>query len=568
MPERIAFLVIHGIGQERPYETLDRFARNLKNCLPGNWNVEPQLDRATDPTHVSTSWVRAALRLTPQDDSSIPYKSDPASSFKDITLFEYYWAPITQDKITYSGSLLFLVKAGLKPFFNLASNVTAISEASGGDRAKVGRVFVHEVWRQVCLFLPMLALLLWLIVWLTSPGTFSYFHDFKPNAARLVVLGVLAVRYLFLYTCIRGLARSVTPGGARRKSWWLPVLWAGLLCHVFAWPFLLAPFAHGIASVGSAIALHLPGVRILGHWSNATRSFAELVRAWPPLPGGSHPAPPPSISLPVWMGLLDGFHKLLWFLFLDPSLAAYFHPAVAVVLVLFLRFVFANIVGDVAVYANSDSFSSSYAARTQILEECSASLTAILLEKDDDGKPVYDRVLIAGHSLGSVIAYDTMNQLRNAVRTSVPPGPTVSGISGLLSAYDLERLRGMVTFGCPLNKFFYFFRDMGDQTLTLRTQTLDLLHGFRLNARIQADVPEPKFKFVPPPSWVAADQALAKDFTWINVYSPLDPISGHILFYDVKDEDQLSLPHMTPLVAHVQYWERSDFYTFVSAKLL
>jgi len=546
MPERIAFLVIHGIGQERPYETLDRFTRNLKNCLPGNWSVEPRLDRASDPTHVSAAWIRSALRLTPQDGSSIPYKSDPASSYKDITLYEYYWAPITQDKITYRGSLLFLFKAGLKPFLNLSSNVIAISQANGG---KVGSVFVREVWRQVCIFLPLLALLAWLLIWMTSPNTFSYFHDFRPNTARVLVLCALAIRYLFIYTCIHGLTKPINPDQRWRKKWWRPVLLIGVLGHLVLWPLWLAAVARFFAHKGTVLAGYLPWLHLFGHRSALLRQVAKLV------------------TFPSHHSLL---YKASWFFLLDPSFAAYFHPMIALLLILWLRFLFADIIGDIAVYANADTFSTSYAARTQILEECSSALTAILLERDNAGKPKYDRVLIAAHSLGSVIAYDTMNQIRNVVRTaaSTNAAVSISGVSTALQVQDLERLRGLATFGCPLNKFFYFFRDMGDQTLTLRTQVLDLLHGFRLNPVIAAAVPPPVFNYTPPPEWVAADAALNKNFTWINVYSPMDPISGRILFYVLNPEDQLSLSHMTPFVAHVQYWERSDFYTFLSSKLL
>ena len=65
---------------------------------------------------------------------------------------------------------------------------------------------------------------------------------------------------------------------------------------------------------------------------------------------------------------------------------------------------------------------------------------------------VYDRVLIAGHSLGSVIAYDTLNELLDRARSS-------NSTAHAFAPRDLEKLRGLVTFGCPLNKIFYFSRE-------------------------------------------------------------------------------------------------------------
>jgi hypothetical protein len=100
MSEKVAIFVIHGMGQQKPYETLDSFTRNLMESLgnPGpSWIIRPQLDQVADPVRNSKSWTRASFRITPPDPVNPPsFTSDPkSSSISEISLFEYYWAPIT-----------------------------------------------------------------------------------------------------------------------------------------------------------------------------------------------------------------------------------------------------------------------------------------------------------------------------------------------------------------------------------------------------------------------------------------------------------------------------------------
>src|ERR1700722_9940014 len=167
--KRAAFLVIHGIGQQRPYETLDQFGRGLLESFATDknapaWKIYPQLEICRDPNHAQQSWVRASYRIAP--DTPVVFLSDlhtPGETIEDISLIEYYWAPITQDKITYTGSLLFLIRAGLKPFLYMGANINAIGKTDPGPLWKViGREFI----RQACLFLPLILFLATTLAWL------------------------------------------------------------------------------------------------------------------------------------------------------------------------------------------------------------------------------------------------------------------------------------------------------------------------------------------------------------------------------------------------------------------
>ena len=188
-------------------------------------------------------------------------------------------------------------------------------------------------------------------------------------------------------------------------------------------------------------------------------------------------------------------------------------------------------------------------------------MLASILTKKNAGKPAYDRVLIAAHSLGTIIAYDTMNVLLNNARTADPADPDS------FQASDLNNLRGLLTFGSPLNKIFYFFREQDDPKYALRRQSLTLLSGFRLKRTLTHPVPSPPFEDNPDPRWIAANVALATGFRWINAYSLLDPISSKIVFYDV-DGPQKLCNYKTPFLAHLEYWEDPAIYDFFRNNLL
>ncbi|HTF61613.1 MAG TPA: hypothetical protein VK638_02760, partial [Edaphobacter sp.] len=97
--DKVAILVVHGIGQEKPYETLDHFTRRLMESLgtSGTWTITPELEQVSDPTRISKSWTRASFLIKPSLPGAFPLSSEPDAAIESISLFEYYWAPITQD---------------------------------------------------------------------------------------------------------------------------------------------------------------------------------------------------------------------------------------------------------------------------------------------------------------------------------------------------------------------------------------------------------------------------------------------------------------------------------------
>jgi hypothetical protein len=140
-------------------------------------------------------------------------------------------------------------------------------------------------------------------------------------------------------------------------------------------------------------------------------------------------------------------------------------------------------------------------------------------------------VVVVGHSLGAVVAYDMLNELLNA--DAIGGGQT----------HVAARTELLLTFGAPLDKTAYVF---GTQSPS----------KYRVQDGLEAVV-----------------QPLIVDYAnrprrWFNIWSPNDWISGPLDYYD-KDRWHPSDPiteaskrvanvvdeeASTPLLAHNEYW--------------
>jgi hypothetical protein len=198
-------------------------------------------------------------------------------------------------------------------------------------------------------------------------------------------------------------------------------------------------------------------------------------------------------------------------------------------------------VGDVAIYTTTDEKSKFSAIRNQILAVSQSLLLDLLADKG------YDRVILAGHSLGSVIAYDTLNRINLQANVDAD------------TAALLPRLKGLVTFGSPLDKIAFFFRQHTKPAEAVRRKILAALHSFRAK---DLDPPEP--------AYAMTTQVTAKfdpKLPWLNFFDEVDPVSGHLDFYENVDNRKLSLGAPWG-VAHVAYWANQEFYEEIFASLL
>jgi len=196
-----------------------------------------------------------------------------------------------------------------------------------------------------------------------------------------------------------------------------------------------------------------------------------------------------------------------------------------------VRKILVEYVGDVTAYVASNKVDRFDDLRAKIKALAKESLSAVFSAKTPGVDQFeYDRICVVGHSLGSVIAYDTLNRLIADDMLAGNP------------AHVVDRTRVLLTFGSPLDKTAFFFSVIGKNTRHMREQL--------------AAVVQPLIEY----------RDIRDKIEWVNVFSRNDIVSGSLDFYEfpepppvgvsqvrrvvnIKDEDAL-----VPLVAHIEYW--------------
>lgn len=187
-------------------------------------------------------------------------------------------------------------------------------------------------------------------------------------------------------------------------------------------------------------------------------------------------------------------------------------------------------VADIALYVTSDRVSARARTRRAILDEGEALLSGLL----EQG---YSEVYLAGHSLGSVIALDLLDRLARA--------------PGAVQDPALERLKGLLTFGSPLDKVAYFFRQRPGEGEAIRSQLLSALHGVKRRSGLRDYGP-----------YLAAPYRLPfGGLRWCQVHAPGDLLSDRLDHYLV--DERVVLPATNPLTAHGSYWRSDAFFRVV-----
>jgi len=490
---RSAVLVIHGIGEQNPYETLDSFARGIFYDLRDRQNQDLTL---TPLTIALKDWTQAGIRL------NLNPGQGPDREGR-IDVFEYYWAPETEDKLSWKGTLTWLIRTDLTPLRYFADNLQEMMAARGYSFGSAFwysvKLCAREILRVLLLYIPLAAALLWLLTWLSHPR--NVWDAVQPIIAALrpysvwpkpITLVSYASAVLMLWFMFQSLYALWKRRG-RTVQRLAEVVWFGL-------------------ALSSAVFLFLLGFLL----STVFAGFAVDLR-------------------PLWAAVFT--KSLLW-------------PFAALALAAVWRYILTAYVADVAVYVSSDAKSKNFVARSDILEGSTAPLARLLA--DDQ----YDRVILAGHSLGSVIAYDTVNELLAQVNGA--PGPANDRPGLPLNLAQLQKLRGLLTFGSPLDKIYYFFREHVKEDQAIRAQILSMLYSFRKTPSGRDYTP---FDF-------AYRYPQLDDMVWLNAYALMDPVSGRLKFYELDEANQQAFPYRVPGLAHLSYWGDEDFYAFFVPKLL
>jgi hypothetical protein len=568
--KRIGILVIHGIGQANPYETLDSFARGLYRhfhtrsadgsespvyAMQTEWK-----QRTSDPSHKQQSWTQAQILFTKRGEDPLPAAFPNAP--KELTMAEYYWSPATKGKLKDLDVLTWLIRTGLEPFRYLSENLQAMEapiEESGqprisrsanpayrraghsGRTAFLGFILGRELLRLGCLYLPLLASFAALVAFLQQlPNLPAILAPVAADvtsklaglgvALRLMVLGSLAGYFAGFYKWLRF---RVPRTGLQQRYDFRALAGAALIAAaVFAAPRLFVPRFFSQPPTEAAPVI----VAALG-WA------------------------------PAWLQRLLAWAASL--LLVKGSFMRMFLPLAELSIAAVIRGFLINFVGDVAIYTNLNQRSANFSIRAQILEECGHAVTSLYQDLQASGDDF--SLVIAAHSLGTVIAFDTINDLFNRARigAAAASGGSAAAPGGSMmtapQAIEICRhLRGMLTFGSPLNKTYYFFRDQSPAQDLIRAQLIDQIHSFRLVPPFQPMRGAP----VEAPRMIPGVQALIAQFGWFNVWATMDPISGKLYFYDVPGPCQYHRWYWKPILAHLSYWRDEKMYAYFAENLL
>ena len=593
----VAILVIHGIGRQQRFQPLDSFANGLR----------PQLGNPT-PQHL--------MRVGP-DKLEHFVRLEGHNSELTLDIYEFYWAHLKVARTSIFSVLLWLLTTGIRPLRGFASNIHLLLERIGQSRPTIRslfttslsgngylfRVFGAELLRSIGFFLLLLLVIVAVPVALTLLAILSASDltvrvrsvDFNSltwiDAGTSLLAAVLSIglgtllcslpqQFRDFVRVVRLTVASVPqadPGGylaaavlmnilsgERVERWWRHVIsiTKGDEARRGALERLSRYRAYSDAASNSA------------HWNALLRSY--FVRA--------------TFLATSLLGVSLFAVALHWLLqqkplcefgtCVSPIVATVYErigwgpPArivLAVVSLLFLKRILVDYLGDVALYTTRDETSPFAQTRRDVLEEATRTLRELLRDYED-----YEGVVIAGHSLGSVIGYDVINRLAvearvdehlSRERESEPVEEQEEEVqaSQLTTVGDLERMRVFITFGSPLNKILYLFRTRVETYEPIRAEILDVLNRFRRPWKVEFATTEN------PAEWGRASESgrqideILSGIRWLNVYALLDFVSARLVYYSQIYEYRRWF--LLPGLCHMSYWHDPRFYEEVLAAI-
>jgi len=562
-----AVLVVHGMGQQLPYETLDAVANGLYR--------EDIRSHGANPSPATVAHVQFGTQ--PLERMEMRLRGH-GGALRDVHIYEVYWAPMTEGAVNLRDVVQFLISAGVNGIKNWLGRF---------QRWMFGGMRSFYIPVQTVLYLLItLATVVSLIVingaivavtaaqapYVSAPAWL------RPNLlADYTDLFTLTVGALEAFSCVLGVALLISWG--RRFLSLVPRL---RLILALALGFLsLALFAVALtAIIDSGIAVPIlyrahmlsDGARLVGGWMSGwaatirkwqvcgllgAASLAVLYFAW--MLAWSYVRQWGSARSTVWRATFAlivfvalGFSAWRFVSYIEPlkpDVANFISSAssgmaltwvMLVLLSLVARMFLVQYVGDIAAYVQPQKLDRFFELRAKIKDRAVAIAEALYAQKSDGVHFDYEHIVLVGHSLGSVIVYDTLNRLLlNDAAVTAPGRP-----------WNIAaRTKYLLTFGSPLNKIAFIFstqskkRSMTDARERLAALVQPLINSAVIRAGIK----------------------------WVNIYSPWDIISGPLDFYDPPTEmgppalDERDPEAVTFLAAHTEYWRNTLVFAWLHA---
>lgn len=551
-----AVWIVHGMGQQIPFETLDSLAQGLLSVAKPIAQVTPRLRT-----------VKLGDQTMQRVELDVNGAINPDNQY-ELHLYEAYWAPKTEGVAKLQDVISFLVDGGRRGLLN---SVTKFKRALFGGMEEFRVPVRTPIWISLALLILLaLTIINGVIVAAGAAKTkvpVLAGTSLEIHWPQLTAIASCMTAVAFTFGTILFLAELSKPKKLRHATRLMLsiVVWVGFVGTVFV--ILVAASVMALAmcphwAPAWFVAMHRAQLQAFVTLAILTcgllvalamgrraylRSSERELRADRPLvcllflAFLLHLA---SIAVPAWLLFVRGFD-----LKPDPAWSFVYSSVwvwpFLIVLSAQIRTVLIEYVGDVAIYVTPNKLDRFDDVRNKIkdLARNVASAVYLACEEGTDNQFLYNQVATVGHSLGSVIAYDTLNRLmlddwiaRNHL-----------GIA--------NRTNSLVTFGSPLEKTAFFFTIQGKDTLRIRE---------RLAATVQPMI-ESYQKF--------------RKFPWINIYSRNDIVSGKLEFYDLpRMQEPVEIPPKAvhnlidkdacvPLVAHVDYWKNPMLWTELYAQI-
>ena len=202
----------------------------------------------------------------------------------------------------------------------------------------------------------------------------------------------------------------------------------------------------------------------------------------------------------------------------------------------------ADLMGDLVTYSSADVRSDQFQVREKVLDGAVQELR-LLLAMDD-----YEQIVLVGHSLGSVIAYDALNRIVMDIN-----------VQGGMCPQQAQKIAGLVTFGSPLDKVAFFFREHSPEDAYIQRQILAHTYGFKSRPfpgdRHRVTIANPLKHHL-------------NRARWLNFYHLQDPVSGHLDAYGVDRNILCGAKVDGAAEAHTVYWTYDQMYEQISAEFL
>ena len=579
-PKR-AIWIAHGMGQQVPFETLEQLAEGVTST------AQTKKIKVSAPT-----FRQVLIGDTRLQRVELTFQPDAAPA-REVHLYECYWAPKTEGAVALKDVIGFLWDGGTRGLIN---SFVCFQRALFGTMATF-----KLTWRTPTFLLMTLALLASLMainaiivaLGASITGIAKMPANLPIQAITAVAAVVIAVVITFgVVLFVAGIARPTIGTG---RSWgrtirnltWFGVAFTGASLIIGA-VFMAVMFWFHYQPAWLTVTTERRMV-ILANLSSLTGIvLAVIARAWRRAQVSQTSRTdvgwPPQfvfysgfllhlgviagalllvgragmgemgvrlaavvISVVLWLrGVLVGIVGTAVATRIQAILSsgAWVWPFLALISAA-ARNILVEYVGDVTAYVASnriDRFDALRAAIKALAQETAKAVYAAKASGSNDFE--YEKVAIVGHSLGSVIAYDTLNRL------------IADDALSSKGARVVDRTCVLLTFGSPLDKTAFFFSMMGKTTQHIREQL--------------AAVVQPLIE----------DRDCRERIPWRNVYSRNDIVSGSLDFYqfpddhpadvqqvrkveNTKDEDAL-----VPLVAHVEYWANPTVWNCLLEKVL